>query len=69
MDSVQPAPVNDHAARMAETHRLLEEMKRLDMRARMLLAEHRHVVATISDLQRQLEAAVPDAPVARPPQQ
>lgn len=68
MESVQRARVDEHAERVAQTHRLLEEMKRLDMRARLLLAEHRHVVATISDLQRQLESALPVAPVARAPQ-
>jgi hypothetical protein len=55
--------MDDHAARLAETQRLLDDMERLELRARLLLAEHRHVVATISDLQRQLEAAVPVAPV------
>ena len=69
MEFTQPAPADEHAARLAETQRLLEEMNRLEMRARLLLAEHRHVVATISDLQRQLEAAVPLPPARRPPQQ
>ena len=59
----------EHAERLAETQRILEEMNRLEMRARLLLAEHRHVVATISDLQRQLEAAVPVGSAARTPQQ
>jgi len=69
MEFTQPAPADDHAERIAETQRLLEEMSGLEKRARLLLAEHRHVVATISDLQRQLEAAVPVPPVPRPPQQ
>lgn len=68
MGFTQPAPADDHAERLAETQRLLEEMNRLEMRARLLLAEHRHVVATISDLQRQLEVALPLAPVPRQPQ-
>ena len=50
---------------MAETQRLLDEMDRLEMRARLLLAEHRHVLATIADLQHQLEAAVSAATAVR----
>jgi len=52
---------------MAETQRLLDEMERLEMRARMLLAEHRHVLATIGDLQQQLEAKVSVISAARRP--
>ena len=66
---MQSANLHDgdgHAAAMNETRRILEEMERLEMRARLLLAEHRHVMATISDLQVQLEAAVPTGPIARP---
>ena len=37
--------------------KLLEELEQLELRARMLLAEHRHVVDTIRDMQRQLDAA------------
>ena len=59
MEFIEQAPADDHARRIAETKRLLDEMERLDLRARMLLAEHRHVVATIDELQRQLESAVP----------
>lgn len=55
-----------HGARLAETKRLLDEMDRLEMRARLLLAEHRHVVATISELQDQLGQAV-DAVIAPRP--
>ena len=58
-----------HAQRIGETRRLLEEMERLELRARLLLAEHRHVVATISDLQQQLEAAVAMSGPARKPAQ
>lgn len=58
MATTQPHPADDHDARLAQTRRLLDEMERLELRARLLLAEHRHVVATISDLQRELEAAV-----------
>ena len=48
---------DEHGARLAESQRLLAEMERLEQRARMLLAEHRHVVDTIRDMQRQLDAA------------
>ena len=54
--------------RLAETQRLLDEMDRLDLRARLLLAEHRHVVATISDLQQQLEHAVSAVIATRSPE-
>jgi hypothetical protein len=66
---MQSANLHDgdgHAAAMSETRRILDEMERLEMRARLLLAEHRHVMATISDLQIQLEAAVPTGRIARP---
>ena len=53
-DQAQP---DDHNARLADTQRLLEEMERLEVRARLLLAEHRHVVDTIRDMQRTLDAA------------
>ena len=59
------ASADDHAQRLAETQRLLEELDRLELRARLLLAEHRHVVATMTDLQRQLEATVPIGPPPR----
>jgi len=50
------SPPDDHSARLADTQRLLEEMERLELRARLLLAEHRHVVDTIRDMQRTLDA-------------
>ena len=40
----------------AEARLLQEEMERLEFRARMLLAEHRHVVATLREVQDRLEA-------------
>jgi hypothetical protein len=46
---------------------LLAEMERLELRARMLLAEHRHVVDTIRDMQRQLDAAGQSTEQARRP--
>lgn len=51
------AQPDDHVARLADSRRLLEEMEELELRARMLLAEHRHVVDKIRDMQRQLDAA------------
>jgi len=66
---LRPAIGDEHAERLAETQRLLDEMDRLELRARLLLAEHRHVVATISDLQRQLEAAIPVPPTPRVPKE
>ena len=51
------AQPDDHVARLADSQRLLEEMEELELRARMLLAEHRHVVDKIRDMQRQLDAA------------
>jgi len=45
--------------------KLLEELEQLELRARMLLAEHRHVVDTIRDMQRQLDAAHGSADSAR----
>ena len=70
MEFTQPAPADKHAEGLAKTQRILDEMDRLEMRARLLLAEHRHVLATISDLQRQLEDAVlpPRTTVPRTPQ-
>ena len=65
MESTESSARDDHSAIMAQTKRILEEMERLDLRARLLLAEHRHVVATIADLQHQLEERV-DAAIAKP---
>ena len=67
MESTDNAPNEAHGQIMAETQRLLDEMERLEMRARMLLAEHRHVLATIGDLQQQLEAKVSVISAARRP--
>jgi hypothetical protein len=57
METADQSRPDDHAARLADTQKLLEEMERLELRARMLLTEHRHVVDTIRDMQRQLDAA------------
>jgi hypothetical protein len=57
MEATQQSQPDDHSARLADTQRLLEEMERLELRARLLLAEHRHVVDTIRDMQRKLDAA------------
>ena len=57
METTDHGKPDEHAACMAESQRLLAEMERLELRARMLLAEHRHVVDTIRDMQRQLDAA------------
>ena len=67
MQATDPRNDDGHAAAMNETRRILEEMEKLEMRARLLLAEHRHVIATIGDLQTQLEAAVPIGRAIRPP--
>ena len=59
METTGVNPNDDgHGARLAETKRLLDEMDRLEMRARLLLAEHRHVLATMSEIQEQLGQAV-----------
>jgi hypothetical protein len=58
MELTRAVPSDEHDRRLADRQRLLDEMERLELRARLLLAEHRHVVATLSDLQRQLEATV-----------
>ena len=68
MESIHTTPGEDsHGQMMAETQRLLDEMERLEMRARLLLAEHRHVLATIADLQHQLEATVSAATALKRP--
>ena len=56
---------NSHAAALANTQRILDEIERLAARARLLIAEHRHVLATIADLQLELEAAVTSPAVLR----
>lgn len=61
MEKTDQAQPDDHGARLADSQRLLEEMERLELRARLLLAEHRHVVDTIRDMQRQLDAAAGNA--------
>jgi hypothetical protein len=57
METTDHGKPDDHGACIAESQRLLAEMERLELRARMLLTEHRHVVDTIRDMQRQLDAA------------
>ena len=57
MKTADQSRPDDHDARLADTQKLLEEMERLELRARMLLTEHRHVVDTIRDMQRRLDAA------------
>lgn len=51
------ASPEDHEQRPADTQRLREELDRLELRARMLLVEHRHVVASIREMQSRIEAA------------
>lgn len=65
MESTESSASDGHGEIMAQTKHILDEMERLDLRARLLLAEHRHVVATIADLQQQLESHV-DAVIAKP---
>ncbi|MEA3194612.1 MAG: hypothetical protein QOD26_2945 [Betaproteobacteria bacterium] len=52
MKSIRPT----ESPRQVETETLLEEMERLQLRAEMLLAEHRHVVATMTVLRSKLDA-------------
>lgn len=47
---------DDHGERIADSQRLITELERLEMRARLLLAEHRHVVDKIREMQRQIDA-------------
>ena len=57
METTHHSEPDEHSARLAETLRLLDEMERLELRARMLLAEHRHVVDTIRDMRQKIDAA------------
>lgn len=55
MESAQHVQVA--AQTLGETQRLVEEMERLQLRAGMLMAEHRHVVAAMREVQIRLDAA------------
>ena len=57
METTDQGSPDEHRVRITETDRLAAEMERLELRARMLLTEHRNVVETIREMQRKLDAA------------
>ncbi len=57
MAATEHSQSDERGPRLTETQRLLEEMERLELRAGLLLAEHRHVVDTIRDIRRKIDAA------------
>jgi hypothetical protein len=62
MENPEFSEPSQRGVRLADTQMLLAEMERLELRAQMLLVEHRHVVGTIREMQRQLDAVADSVP-------
>lgn len=57
MEDATQVQADEHVQRLTDTQRLSDEIERLQLRARMLLAEHHHVLTSMNELQEQLAAA------------
>jgi len=57
MEAIDHSSPDERGKQRVDTQRLVAERERLELRARLLLAEHRHVVESIRDMQRQIDAA------------